>query len=64
MFELLCEYARTFGQDFPISAVMDNSNENGVVQIVQKALAENKPFEVPGKVQETVKSEKKDKNKK
>lgn len=62
MFELLCEYARTFGQDFPISAVMDNSNENGVVQIVQKALAENKPFEVPKK--ETAKVKENRKNKK
>lgn len=44
MFELLCQYARKFGQDFPISKVMDTSNENGVVQLVQKCLAENKPY--------------------
>ena len=44
MFELLCQYARKFGKDFPISKVMDTSNENGVVQLVQKCLAEGKPF--------------------
>lgn len=47
MYELLCEYARKFGKDFPISAVMDSSNENGVIQLVQKALAEGKPYEAP-----------------
>ncbi len=44
MYELLCEYAKRFGTDFPISAVMKDSNENGVVQMVQKCLMENKPY--------------------
>ena len=47
MYELLCQYAKKFGQDFPISAVMENSNENGVIQLVQKCLVDGKPFEVP-----------------
>ena len=47
MYELLCQYAKKFGQDFPISAVMEDSNENGVIQLVQKCLVDGKPCEVP-----------------
>ena len=44
MYSLLCQYAEQFGKDFPISAVMKTSNENGVVQILQKCLNENTPY--------------------
>ena len=47
MYEMLCTYAKKFGEDFPISAVMGNSNENGVIQLVQKCINEGKPFKKP-----------------
>ncbi|WP_303815346.1 hypothetical protein [Selenomonas ruminantium] len=47
MYEMLCAYAKKFGKDFPISAVMGNSNENGVIQLVQKCINEGKPFKKP-----------------
>jgi hypothetical protein len=31
---------------------MDGSNENGVIQLVQKALAEGKPYDVPKQAKE------------
>lgn len=49
MYELLCAYAEKFGQDFPISAVMKTSNENGVIQLVQKCINTDTPFLVAGK---------------
>lgn len=44
MYELLCQYAERFGEDFPISKVMKTSNENGVIQLVQKCLIHNEPY--------------------
>ncbi len=58
MYELLCEYAEKFGQDFPISAVMKTSNENGVIQLVQKCINTNKPFLVAATKKKTTKTEK------
>lgn len=61
MYELLCEYAEKFGQDFPISAVMKTSNENGVIQLVQKCINTDTPFLVAGKAvakKKTTKTEK------
>lgn len=57
MYELLCEYAEKFGQDFPISAVMKNSNENGVIQLVQKCINTDAPFK-PTTKKKTTKTEK------
>ncbi|MDD6134067.1 MAG: hypothetical protein PUB49_05070 [Selenomonadaceae bacterium] len=61
MYELLCAYAEKFGQDFPISAVMKTSNENGVIQLVQKCINTDTPFLVAGKAvtkKKTTKTEK------
>ena len=55
MYELLCAYAEKFGQDFPISAVMKNSNENGVIQLVQKCINTDTPFLVADKGNGTAK---------
>ena len=48
MYSLLCEYAERFGKDFPISAVMKTSNENGVIQILQKCLNTDTPYVAKG----------------
>ena len=58
MYELLCEYAEKFGQDFPISAVMKTSNENGVIQLVQKCINTNTLFLVAATKKKTTKTEK------
>lgn len=48
MYELLCEYAKRFGKDFPISKVMQNSNESGVIQMLQHCLSTNTPMDTGG----------------
>ncbi len=61
MYELLCLYAKKFGQDFPISAVMKTSNENGVIQLLQKCINADTPFLVADKAvpkKRTTKTEK------
>jgi hypothetical protein len=44
MYELLCTYAEMFGHEFPLSAVMKTSNENGVIQILQKCINSKEPY--------------------
>lgn len=58
MYELLCAYVEKFGQDFPISAVMKTSNENGVIQLVQKCINTDTPFLVAVAKKKTSKAEK------
>ena len=63
MYELLCEYAQKFNADFPISAAMKNSNENGVIQLIQKCINTNTAF-VAEKEEQPPKAEKKKRTKK